>query len=403
MHLPTRGKRSICMVSPSIPPDYSGAGAQAYRLAVGLSRAGIPVSFITKTTGPLTTGFPEESVDLVRIRVPGPRRASLALFYIAMALVLLARRRQYRLVHVHGVYWAASVAAIAARAVGMPMVVKVTLVGSDDASTVFAFAARHRILGRLRLAPLMWSSAIVATTPHIRDDAIKNGLSPARVRLLPNAVDTAFFRLPSDSERQSARAALGIRGLLVLFAGGFLHRKGLHLAIRAFACFANSRKDVALHILGPASGLESSDSGYPAQIRSLLHEVDLDDKCRMVGWVDSNRLRSYFWASDALIFPSASEGLPNLLLEALSSGTPCVANDIPSIRSISIRSDLLRLVDAHESQEVAHAIQQLIGQGRGRETAESARSEIESRFSMTALVHSYSDLYEEIEEGTRAT
>ena len=383
------------MVSTAIPPDYSGAGAQAYRLASGLGAAGTPVTLVTRTRAPIPPGLPPQTMQLVRISPPGPRRVSFALFYLAMAAELVRGRRRYRVVHVHGIWWAASVAAVAAWVARLPLVAKVTLVGSDDAGSILAFAAHRPLLGLLRSLPLRRAAALVATTAYIRDDALRRGVPAARVRLLPNSVDTGFFRAPTAEERQAARSALGARGALVLFCGGFIRRKGLHVAVQAFSQLA-PETDAELHITGPAIGFEPGDEGYADLMRQLMRRLGVEDRCRLTGWVDADRLRAYFWAADVLVFPSASEGMPNLLFEALSCGTPCVAGDIPGVRSVGIECDLLRLADPADPDAVAAAITDVLAAGRTTETMECAHAVIDERLSMDSLVRSYRRLYDEL-------
>ena len=66
----------------------------------------------------------------------------------------------------------------------------------------------------------------------------------------------------------------------------------------------------------------------------------LEDECRrrglgdavvFEGWVDHNRLIALYNDTDAFVLPSLAEGVPTVLIEAMSMEIPCVASCIAGV------------------------------------------------------------------------
>lgn len=65
--------------------------------------------------------------------------------------------------------------------------------------------------------------------------------------------------------------------------------------------------------------------------RSLAGSLDIDGQVEFVGYLNKENLRSFFESSDLMVFPTLSEGLPRVLIEAMSVGLPCVSTPVGGI------------------------------------------------------------------------
>src|SRR4029077_9354331 len=108
-------------------------------------------------------------------------------------------------------------------------------------------------------------------------------------------------------------------GPFILAAGRLGHEKGFDLLIRAFAAATARTPQLQLVIAG--EGPEGQ------HLRDLAAELGLAARVSFAGRV--RNLSALMKAAVAFILPSRYEGFPNVLLEALAAGAPCVAADGP--------------------------------------------------------------------------
>lgn len=121
----------------------------------------------------------------------------------------------------------------------------------------------------------------------------------------------ALMRVGDDIERHCNRKKV------IFTAGRFQYRKGFDLLIKSFAKIADKYPDYKLIIYG--SGEEESN------LRELIRSLQMDEMIFLQpprnGVVESNYDASLF------VLPSRSEGIPNILIEAMYIGIPAVAAD----------------------------------------------------------------------------
>ncbi len=113
-------------------------------------------------------------------------------------------------------------------------------------------------------------------------------------------------------------------GDYALFVGRLVPEKRPDLLIKAFA---ELDTDARLVIVGGSSYTDD----YVDHLRALAAR---DDRVLMPGYVYGDELDEFFTNARAFVQPSALEGLPLTLLEAMGSGTPVIASDIAPHREV---------------------------------------------------------------------
>jgi len=145
------------------------------------------------------------------------------------------------------------------------------------------------------------------------------------ITLLPNGIDLECF-VPGD--RAEARRRLGIepRARLVLYVGRLAERKGIEELVDALARIAPAEPDVALALVG--------DGPLRAALVERATALGLAARIRFAGEVSHREVVPWMQACDVLALPSAAEGFPNVVREALACGRPVVATpvgDLPEV------------------------------------------------------------------------
>ncbi|MGC3964816.1 MAG: glycosyltransferase [Rhodocyclaceae bacterium] len=148
-----------------------------------------------------------------------------------------------------------------------------------------------------------------------------------RTTLLPNGVDTERFR-PDPEHRRAVRQSWGVTDAqpVVGIVARWAPVKNHALFLEAGRLFVDMHPDAALVLVG--KGLDESN----AELAALIAAQRLGDNVRLLG--ARNDVETLVPGFDIATLTSRSEGFPNVLPEAMSSGVPAVSTDVGDARLI---------------------------------------------------------------------
>lgn len=225
------------------------------------------------------------------------------------------------------------------------------------------------------LREIFYSKAyrIIIQTESIRNWALKYK-SDDSVCTIPNAIDNSRLELIMRSDTSVKVKKFEFS---VLAIGRLSHEKGHDQLLTAFS---------KIHHLYPKWGVEIVGDGILRNTLELLaEELQLKDKVYFHGNLQNpfNVLRQ----SDIFVLPSRVEGFPNVLLEALSAGKPCISFNCPSGPSdlISHKNNGL-LVNPNDINAMAEAMQFLIDHPEVREEFSKQANNIIQRFNEVEIM-----------------
>ncbi|NNE41229.1 MAG: glycosyltransferase [Marinicaulis sp.] len=203
---------------------------------------------------------------------------------------------------------------------------------------------RKKILRAARKA-----DAIVTVAAALKDQMISLGVDRPKIHVLRNGVDLDKFH-PVD--REAAREKLGLtnhpKGAPVIASVGHLiERKGHDLVMSAIK-----------NIPG-ATLLIAGDGAERKALAAKAVTENLVDRVRFLGAVDHSELRNVYSAADMLVLASSREGWPNVLLEAMACGAPCVATPVWGSSEVIRAPEAGRLSTARTPEAIEAAIRDL--------------------------------------------
>jgi D-inositol-3-phosphate glycosyltransferase len=202
------------------------------------------------------------------------------------------------------------------------------------------------------------SDVILANCPAEADELVRHyGADPARIEVVPPAVEHAFF---SPGDRSGARAALGhlgpLPGPVLLFVGRIQPLKGLDIAVRALAALGDPT--ATLVVVGGASG--ASGAAEVARVRALAAALGVAERVRFVDPQPHHLLSTYYRAADVVLVPSRSESFGLVALEAAACGTPVVAAAVGGLRTV-VRDGLTGfLVEGRDPEAFAAHVRRVL-------------------------------------------
>ena len=100
-------------------------------------------------------------------------------------------------------------------------------------------------------------------------------------------------------------------------------------------------------------------------------------------------------ASDAVVLPSRSEGLPNVLLEAIRADRPVAVTRVGAVPEVLMEGAAGVLARPGDATDLAEAIQRALSEGSSDE-ARQGRLEVVKRYSLRRRVDAHVQLYSEL-------
>lgn len=286
------------------------------------------------------------------------------------------RKIDPEIVHVHNHLFFASYQAVkASRSLGLPIVL-----------SIHAFKARRNLLlntlqniyaRTVGKSIFEKASSIICLTKSDATDVagILGGID--KISVIPNGVDTAFFK-PSPEKDPD----------LISWVGRFVPEKGLTYLLEAMQKVVKEHPSARLVMCG--------DGIARTECMHLTARLGLVDRVSFPGRLDRTELAELLARTTVFAFPSLSEGLPRSVLEAMASGVPVVASDIPGIGEVITDGNDGLLVSPRDSDSLAAAILRVLRDSDlVKQLGENARRTAVQRFSMSGSVRMQESLYRE--------
>lgn len=353
-------------------PDMAGGGAEraALQLAAGLNDRGFRTDLVLAAAkGPRMAEVPQavEVVDLGAERV---------LTSLPALTRYLRRARPYAMASF--LDHANIVALWARRLAGYPS--RLVVVEQNHLSTAATNgkSRRDRMMPKLVRRFYPWATCVAGVSAGVVADlsALADTIAADRYRVIYNPIVT-------DAMLERAAARIDHpwfeAGDPVLVAAGRLRpQKDFPTLIRAFERVRATRSG-RLVILG--------EGPERARLEALVRELGLDDDVELHGFADNPY--AFFANATAFVLSSRWEGLPTVLIEALSCGAPVIATDCPSgPREILAEGRYGRIVPVGDVGALASALDAALDGQLSRPPEESWRP-----YLLDAVVDDYLEVF----------
>lgn len=279
------------------------------------------------------------------------------------------------IVHAHSHLFLTSVQAIKkAKKLGLPSVI--TVHGVFAHRNIAVNFAQHAYLHCFGSMILRNASRIICLTRSDIDEIVKLGCPREKIRLIPNAVDTAKFR-PSKRREDN----------LIVWIGRFVPEKGLEYLIEAARATAKRAKDAKFLLIGYGP--------WKTKIAKLAHDYGLlPEVVRITGPLETDEVAEILGRATVFVFPSVKEGLPISVLEAMASGAPVIGSDISGIRDLIIHRKNGILIPPRNPQALADAILDLLDDNKlRREMGQKARELMINEYSWDTIINRIENVY----------
>jgi glycosyltransferase involved in cell wall biosynthesis len=185
---------------------------------------------------------------------------------------------------------------------------------------------------------LHFSDRVITNNTAIQEEILNDlGGRNIDVQVLYNNIPPMNIREPEDVSQ--TRDKYGIPGnAKVLMTAGILNR-GKNIETLVECVPKIEMKNVYVLIVG--DGSREADFPYRDSLKGLARRLGVEKQVLFTGWLEKEDLWKIYLASDLFVLPSLSEGMPNVLLEALGLNLACMGSWIPGIKDILQYEELM--------------------------------------------------------------
>ncbi|MCK6497591.1 glycosyltransferase family 4 protein [bacterium] len=224
-------------------------------------------------------------------------------------------RDPFDILHCHSAYPHGYVASSFSRLTGVPVVV--TPHGPTDIMREEQIR-RNPILEKRMARGMRSAAGITAISNHIFDEILSiGGIASDKVHTIPNGVNLDDF---THVEK------ISLEFPYVFAMGRMVHQKGFDHLLRAFQGVIHATQD--LHLLIAGEGVHRRD------YEMLAASLGLEGRVQFLGLVQGTQKIGFMKGAEFFICPSRFEPFGIVVLEAMASGIPVVANRVGGIVDI---------------------------------------------------------------------
>lgn len=175
-----------------------------------------------------------------------------------------------------------------------------------------------------------------------------------------------------DLENFTPVTPLPDRGPLIGYIGRLSEEKGVWSFTRALPAILGSHQDHLVIIGGDGPLREAIDSSL--QDEGIAARVDLP------GWISRDDLPGYLNRLRLLVLPSYTEGLPNIMLEAMACGTPVLTTPVGAIPDVIVDGKTGFIMENNSPECIAANVVRVLRSPELEQIAENGRRFVEENF-----------------------
>jgi glycosyltransferase involved in cell wall biosynthesis len=246
---------------------------------------------------------------------------------------------------------------------------------SDDLRTRAYYRLDKTILRRFH--------RVVAVSEDIETELLRNRISRNKISLIFNGIDTSKFGDGSGNIRREFNIDDSTK--VIGTVARFTAEKGMPYLLEAAKELLNSFPDIVFMIVGDG----------PLKNDLAKKSIDLGISERVVFTGMRDDMPEVYSAMDIFVLPSLKEGLPMVLLEAMSAGKPVVATSVGAVTRVIENGKEGLLVSPGDANELKRAITLMLTDGEfSRQVSRNAYNRVSGNFSSKAMCSRYLEIYE---------
>lgn len=213
---------------------------------------------------------------------------------------------------------------------------------------------------------------------------------------ISNGVDPEFFKPEKKNKNLLKKYRLSENDKIILFVGGLdqaHYFKGLNILLESFAQITPNFSQIFLLIIG--------EGNLRPKYEKLAEKLEITDKVKFLGKISQEELTAHYNLANLFVLPSINrnESFGLVLLEAMACGKPCLASDLPGVRTVVDNHKTGFLVKPGQADDLAEKIEILLANNDlAKKMGEAGRKKVEEKYSWKCIAKKLEKLYKDVSE-----
>ncbi|MFO7878294.1 MAG: glycosyltransferase family 4 protein [Desulfovermiculus sp.] len=260
----------------------------------------------------------------------------------------LKKNFDFDIIHAHNVYPEGFCAALLKKRFKKPLVV--TSRGND----------LHKLPNNLFLRPMIKhvlrdADTVITVSKSLARKARELGADPDKISVMPKGVDVDVFHPMSKTDARN-KLGLPMEKSIILSVGWLIPRKNPLSFIKVLKSYSDVQRQNLLFVWVGEGPMREEMEGE-------IGRNELENYVKLVGRREPDEIATWMNAADIFMLVSFSEGMPNVLYEAMACGVPVIASNVDGASEIIEHGQNGILVSPNDHQGIAASISLLSGDG----------------------------------------
>ncbi len=303
---------NILIISHEYPPIGGGGANACLNLAKNYAALGHKVTILTARFRQQPLEEEYDNIHIIRtwaLRKKEDKSTFLEMFsYLCSAwfkVGKLVRKNKFDVCQIFFGIPSGPIGVYLKKRFGLPYIIRFG--GGDIPGAQKRFSLVYKMLSPAIRSIWKNADALVANSGVLKQKALQYE-NKYPIEIIPNGVDTDFFTREESCKKLDEEIRL-------LFVSRLIQGKGLQYVIPEMKRVNTTcGQRISLTIVG--------DGPYRGELEKITSDSDVRDYVSFVGKKNKEELYQYYSSADLFILPSESEGMPNVVLEAMAMGLP---------------------------------------------------------------------------------
>lgn len=221
---------------------------------------------------------------------------------------------------------------------------------------------------------------------HCVSNALKQTVSsyclqPEKFFINNPGIDTETFQRTKEYPSQNTYTILSV--------GRFIFQKGYLIGLLAIKKLREQASNFKWIIAGGGSQYE--------ELVFHIHQMNLQDHVELLGSKSRNEILDLYNKASVFFLPSVTEGIANVVLEAMSMELPVVSTNCGGMSEVIVHNENGLLANAYDHIALAESLARLLEcQSLRIKLGKAARLTVVEKFDLTAHINKFEKVYSKL-------